>query len=71
MRFRRLLDADPGGAWVAERDGALAGAALALLREGLWGLSLLVVDPPAQGAGAGRELLRAGVGATATARAAT
>ena len=27
------------------------------VREGLWGLSLLVVDPPAQGAGAGRELL--------------
>ena len=53
MRFRRLLDTDPGGAWVAERDGALAGAALALLREGLWGLSLLVVDPPAQCAGAG------------------
>jgi hypothetical protein len=42
---------------VAERDGALAGVALALLREGLWGLSLLVVDPPAQGEGAGRELL--------------
>jgi GNAT superfamily N-acetyltransferase len=57
IRFRRLLEADPGGAWVAERDGALAGVALALLREGLWGLSLLVVDPPAQGDGAGRELL--------------
>lgn len=57
IRFRRLLEADPGGAWVAERDGALAGVALALLREGLWGLSLLVVDPPAQGEGAGRELL--------------
>ena len=57
LRFRRLLEADPGGAWVAERDGALAGAAFALLREGLWGLSLLVVDPPAQGTGAGRELL--------------
>ena len=57
LRFRRLLEADPSGAWLAERDGALAGAALALLREGLWGLSLLVVDPPAQGTGAGRELL--------------
>src|SRR5215207_7427698 len=56
-RLRRLLTADPGGAWVAERDGAIAGAALALLREGLWGLSLLVVDPDAQGTGAGRELL--------------
>jgi GNAT superfamily N-acetyltransferase len=57
IRFRRLLEADPDGAWVAERDGALAGVALALLREGLWGLSLLVVDPPAQGDGVGRELL--------------
>jgi GNAT superfamily N-acetyltransferase len=57
LRFRRLLEADPGGAWVAERDGALAGVALALLRDGFWGLSLLVVDPPAQGGGAGRELL--------------
>ncbi len=56
-RLRRLLDSDPGGAWVAERAGAVAGAALALLREGLWGLSLLVVDPAVQGAGAGRELL--------------
>ena len=57
LRLRRLLDADPGGAWVAERDGAVAGVALALLREGLWGLSLLVVDPRAQGEGVGRELL--------------
>jgi GNAT superfamily N-acetyltransferase len=57
LRLRRLLEADPGGAWVAERDGALAGVALALLREGFWGLSLLVVDPDAQGTGAGRELL--------------
>ena len=57
-RYRRLLETDPGGAWVAERDGALVGAALGIVREGLWGLSLLIVDPPAQGAGAGRELLR-------------
>ena len=57
LRLRRLLEADPGGAWVAEHDGAVAGAALALLREGLWGLSLLCVDPGAQSTGAGRELL--------------
>jgi GNAT superfamily N-acetyltransferase len=57
LRFRRLLDADPGGCWVAERGGALAGAACALLREGLWGLSLLATDPPVQGEGVGRELL--------------
>lgn len=56
-RLRRLLATDPGGAWVAERDGTIAGAALGLVREGLWGLSLLIVDPPAQSDGAGRELL--------------
>jgi GNAT superfamily N-acetyltransferase len=56
-RLRRLLTTDPDGAWVAERGGEIAGAALALLREGLWGLSLLVVDPGAQSSGAGRELL--------------
>jgi len=57
LRFARLLDADPGGCWVAERHGELAGASCGLLREGLWGLSLLVTDPPVQGEGIGRELL--------------
>jgi GNAT superfamily N-acetyltransferase len=57
IRLRRLLATDPGGAWVAERGGAIAGAALALLRERMWGLSLLFVDPAAQGRGVGRELL--------------
>jgi ribosomal protein S18 acetylase RimI-like enzyme len=58
LRLRHLLATDAGGAWVAERDGAVAGAALALVREGLWGLSLLVTDPGAQSLGVGRELLR-------------
>ena len=57
LRLCRLLSTDPGGSWVAERDGEVVGCALALLREGLWGLSLLFVDPSAQGSGAGRELL--------------
>jgi GNAT superfamily N-acetyltransferase len=57
VRHRRLLATDPGGAWVAEDGGAVAGAALALVREGVWGLSLLVVAPHAQSAGVGRELL--------------
>jgi GNAT superfamily N-acetyltransferase len=56
-RLRRPLVTDPGGAWVAERDGAIVGCALAIVREGLWGLSLLCIDPDAQSAGAGRELL--------------
>ena len=56
-RLRRPLITDPGGAWVAERDGTIVGCALAIVREGLWGLSLLCVDPDAQSGGAGRELL--------------
>lgn len=56
-RILRLIDTDPGGAFVAERDGTLVGAALALLRDGVWGLSLLVVDPEAQSGGVGGRLL--------------
>jgi GNAT superfamily N-acetyltransferase len=57
LRIRRLASTDPGGAWLAEEDGTVAGAALALMREGLWGLSLLVVRPEAQSRGLGRALL--------------
>jgi GNAT superfamily N-acetyltransferase len=57
VRIGRCLATDPGGAWVAERDGEVVGGALALVREGVWGLSLLVVRPDAQSSGAGRELL--------------
>src|SRR4051812_15074644 len=56
-RVLHFVETDPGGAWVAEDDGRLLGAALASLREGIWGLSLLVVDPEAQSAGIGRALL--------------
>jgi GNAT superfamily N-acetyltransferase len=57
VRIGRLYDADPAGAWVAERDGEIVGCSLGILREGLWGLSLLVVRPDAQSGGVGRELL--------------
>jgi GNAT superfamily N-acetyltransferase len=57
VRLNHLLATDPGGAWVAERDGGVAGCALALMREGIWGLSLLVVRPELQSAGVGRALL--------------
>ena len=55
VRLRRLLASDPGGCWVAV-DGADGppGAALALVREGIWGLSLLVVRPGLQSAGRAR-----------------
>jgi GNAT superfamily N-acetyltransferase len=58
VRINQLLERDPGGAWVAEEDGRLVGAALALDREGVWGLSLLVVLPEHQSSGVGRALLR-------------
>jgi GNAT superfamily N-acetyltransferase len=58
-RYLHPLRTDPGGCWVAEEDGRLTGCAIALLREGVWGLSLLVVHPDRQSAGLGRELLRA------------
>jgi hypothetical protein len=57
MRINQLIDRDPGGAWVTEHNGQLSGAALAIDRDGLWGLSLLVVDPGHQSAGLGRKLL--------------
>lgn len=56
-RLRHLLATDPGGAWVAEADGAIVGVALALIREGVWGLSLLAVDPDRQGRGIGGAVL--------------
>lgn len=57
LRYEHLLATDPGGCWVGESDGQIAGAAIAIMRDGLWGLSLLVVDPGRQSSGLGRELL--------------
>lgn len=57
QRFGHPLATDADGSWVAEEDGRLVGAAMAILREGIWGLSLLVVAPAAQSAGLGRALL--------------
>jgi GNAT superfamily N-acetyltransferase len=57
VRMARLLATDPEGAWVAERDGRVVGCSIGLIREGVWGLSLLVVSPDAQSSGVGRELL--------------
>ncbi len=56
-RHANLVRSDPGGCWVAEEDGRLVGAALAIVREGVWGLSLLIVHPDRQSSGLGRELL--------------
>ena len=56
-RIAHLLATDPDGAWVAEVDGDVAGVSLALLREGVWGLSLYSVAPDLQGRGIGKALL--------------
>lgn len=50
---------DPGGSWVAVDGDTVVGVALALRRGGLWGLSLLAVDPDHQSRGLGRALLEA------------
>jgi GNAT superfamily N-acetyltransferase len=57
LRVNHCLATDPGGSWVAERGGEIVGCALAIMREGVWGLSLLIVRPDAQSDGVGRELL--------------
>jgi len=66
-RIAHLQRTDPDGAWVAEHDGEPAGLALALVRDGMWFLSLLVVKPGLQGKGIGRALLDASL-TTATDR---
>lgn len=60
---------DPGGAFVAELDGRVIGVAEAIVRERVWCLSMLAVDPDLQSAGTGRLLLdrAAGYGSAADA----
>jgi GNAT superfamily N-acetyltransferase len=62
-RIAHLLQTDPAGAWVAiDADDEVAGCALALVRDGVWGLSLLVVREDARSRGIGRRLLDAALG---------
>jgi predicted N-acetyltransferase YhbS len=56
-RIRHLLATDPDGAWVAARDGEVVGISLGLVREGIWGLSLLAVAPDLHARGIGKQLL--------------
>jgi ribosomal protein S18 acetylase RimI-like enzyme len=56
QRLAHPLETDPGGSFVAERDGRIIGIAQAILRERLWNLSMLAVDPSAQSANTGRAL---------------
>ena len=56
-RIAHLLGTDPDNAWAAEVDGVVVGIAQALVREGMWFLSHLMVDPTSQDKRVGRELL--------------
>jgi GNAT superfamily N-acetyltransferase len=59
VRHEHFLTHDPAGSCVATADERVVGCALALRRDSLWGLSLLVVDPEGQSSGIGRRLLDA------------
>lgn len=68
IRFRHACVAhDPERFVVAESDGSLVGAAIAVLRDDVWYLGGLHVLPAFQAAGVGSELMRragAGIGPT-------
>lgn len=54
-----LVRTDPGGCWVAEKDGTLLGFATSFRRDLTWFLATYAVRPDLQGAGLGRALLDA------------
>lgn len=59
-RIGHMQRTDPAGAHVAvDEDGTVVGVGLAIVRDGVWGLSLLGVLPDRHARGAGRALLRA------------
>lgn len=55
-RLAHLLQTDPEGSFVGQRRGRIAGVAQAYVRDDLWCLSMLAVDPAAQGGGLGAAL---------------
>lgn len=63
-RIRHPLLTDPEGAFVAvtPTSGAIAGVALAIVRDRVWILSHLTVDPNVQSGGVGRALMHAALG---------
>jgi GNAT superfamily N-acetyltransferase len=67
-RAEHLHATDPDRAFVAEVDGTVVGLAMALVREGMWFLSALMVAPAFQSQSVGKQLFDATL-ATATDRA--
>lgn len=67
-RIEHLLATDPDGAFVAEHDGRPVGVSMGLIREDVWGLSLLAVAEERRGTGAGRRLVEAAVAYGASCR---
>ncbi len=61
-RVAHGLGTDSEGCFVAEQGGQVVGVAQALMRDRLWILSLLAVDPAGQSGGAGRALMRSALG---------
>jgi GNAT superfamily N-acetyltransferase len=58
-RAEHLLQTDPAGCWVAERDGAMLGFATSYRRDLTWFLGTYAVRPDLQGEGLGRALMDA------------
>jgi GNAT superfamily N-acetyltransferase len=56
-RTAHLLETDPAGCWVAEREHELVGFATSFRRDLVWFLSTYAVLPHLQGMGLGRTLL--------------
>lgn len=56
-RYLHFLEHDQRGAWVAVDGDTVAGVALAIVREGVWVLSLFAVAEEYRDAGLGKELL--------------
>ena len=61
-RLRHSLRSDPGGSFVSVRDGVVNGVAQAVIRDGVWILSLLTVSPSLGEGGEGRGLVDAALG---------
>ena len=56
-RYLHFLEYDPEGAWVAVDGDGVVGVALALIREGVWVLSLFAVAQEYRNEGLGKALL--------------